>query len=62
MVKTVGVGRNSSLFLQLVTSHFPVEMEEITQIHNSEYQSKRQAIVEQMETILPKSEEPHQAA
>ena len=62
MVKTVGVSKKSALLLQWVTSHFPVEMEEIMQTHNSEYQSKRQVIQEQLDKIQPKTEELSQVA
>ena len=62
MVKTMGVSKKSALLMQLVTSHFPVEMEEIMQTHNSEYQSKRQVIQAQMDKIHPKTEELPQVA
>jgi ParB family chromosome partitioning protein len=62
MVKVTGISKKSALLLQLVTSHFPVEMEEIMQKHNSEYQSKRQVIQEQKEKICPETEELPQVA
>jgi hypothetical protein len=62
MLKTIGVSKKSALLLQSVTSHFPVEMEEIMQTHNSEYQSKRQVIQAQMEKIHPNTEELPQVA
>ena len=62
MVKTVGVSKKSALLLQWVTSHFPVEMEEIMQTHNCEYQSKRQVIQAQIDKMNPKTEELSQVA
>jgi hypothetical protein len=62
MVKTMGVSKKSALLMQWVTSHFPVEMEEIMQTHNNEYQSKREVIQAQMDKIHPTTEELPQVA
>jgi ParB family chromosome partitioning protein len=52
-----GIRKSAALLIELAKHHFPVEMEEIENIHNDEYLKKRVIIKEQIDKIQTEMDE-----